>query len=102
MKNLFSIVVLSAAMLAGCATQKQLVPSGGSRADGIVKMSMGFSSFESPRVDLAQAKSAAKQRCVSWGYTDVEPFNQGVRRCQNHSCIETYEYQCIGKPEATK
>jgi hypothetical protein len=102
MKKLLGIGVLSVAMLAGCATQKQLVPSGGSRSDGIVKMTMDFSTFESPRVDLNQAKSAAKQRCVAWGYTDVEPFNQGIRRCQNHRCIETYEYQCIGKPEATK
>lgn len=102
MKSLFGVSVLSVLILTGCATQKQLVPTGGSRSDGIVKMTMEFGSFESPRVDLAQAKSAAKQRCVAWGYTDVEPFNQGTRRCQNYRCIETYEYQCIGKPEATK
>lgn len=102
MKAKITVAVLVAAMLVGCATKKDLVPTGGSRADGIVKMSMDYSSFESPRIDSAQAKSAAKQRCVSWGYTDVEPFNQGIRRCQNYRCIETYEYQCIGKPEATK
>lgn len=41
------VLVASTLLLSGCAVQKQLVPTGGSKADGTVKMSYSFGMFES-------------------------------------------------------
>jgi hypothetical protein len=96
----------------GCATvvQKQLVPTGGSRADGTVKLSYEYSRFEIPKVDKQQGLIAAKQRCASWGYTGAEAFGGFTRACliqSGRSCMRwlvSVEYQCTGTgtPDASK
>ncbi len=48
------VLTVSALLLSGCAVQKQLVPTGGSKADGTVKMSYSFGMFESPKVNVQQ------------------------------------------------
>ncbi len=89
--------------IAACATNKSLVPTGGSKADGTVDLSYEFGMFEKPVVDMAAAQSAAKQRCAAWGYTEAEAFGGEKRQCQAFdgygSCIRwfvTVTYQCTG------
>ncbi len=53
------VLVASTLLLSGCAVQKQLVPTGGSKADGTVKMSYSFGMFESPKVNVQQGAQAA-------------------------------------------
>lgn len=48
------VLAVSALLLSGCAVQKQLVPTGGSKAAGTVKMSYSFGMFESPKVNVQQ------------------------------------------------
>lgn len=101
----FNSCLLTALILVnipGCSVQKQLVPTGGSRSDGIVKMSFEYGLFEAPQVNAQQGSSAAKQRCLAWGYKDAEPFGGSTRSCTNfgrNGCtrwLVTVEYQCTG------
>ncbi|NHC07011.1 YecR family lipoprotein [Azonexus fungiphilus] len=104
----FATSIAIALLATGCASQKQLVPTSGSRADGIVKLSFDYGPFEKPQVNLAQGKAAAKQRCAAWGYTDAEAFGGGTKQCISPSssgCKRmqvTYEYQCTGTGSNTE
>jgi len=106
--TLFAVSVLVVMFMQGCAVQKQLVPTGGSRADGTVKLSFEYGMFESPQLDGQQGLSAARQRCAAWGYSDAQPFGGSTKKCSNYSgrdCIRwlvTIEYQCTGAPSASK
>ena len=95
-------------ILSGCAVQKELVPTGGSRSDGTVELSYEFGMFEVPKVDLNQGSAAAAKRCQAWGYSDAEPFGGQKNLCQQRNgfgdCLHTLvtvQYQCIGagKPQ---
>lgn len=103
MKKLLLIGTMSV-LLVGCAVQKELVPTGGSKADGIVELSYSYRRFESPQIDFEQGARAAKKRCEKWGYKDAERFGGQKRVCSErdgaYSCAEhfvTIEYQCIDK-----
>ena len=48
-------VVLALAILA-CARHKELVPTGGSRADGSVTLSYEFGAGEIPKIDIEQGR----------------------------------------------
>jgi hypothetical protein len=95
-------VAMIALLLQGCATQKTMVPTGGSKADGTVKLSYEFGMFEAPKVDMRQGTSAANKRCASWGYTGAEPFGGQTKTCTANSggsCnnwLVTVEFQCTG------
>lgn len=88
--------------LFGCAAQKELVATGGSRADGTIKLSFDYGMFEKPVVDPSQALNVARKRCSAWGYKDAEPFGGQTSNCSsfsNGNCnrwIVTVEYQCLG------
>jgi hypothetical protein len=89
--------------LSGCAVEKVLVPTGGSRSDGTVELSYEFGMFEKPQVDLRQGTRAAAKRCQAWGYADAEPFGGQKNLCQQFNgygnCIRTLvtiQYQCTG------
>jgi len=103
MKRLIAVALVSVS-LAACAVQTQMVPTGGSRADGTVKLSYDFGAFQVPRVDPAQGIAAATARCKAWGYTGAEAFGGGTRSCTNGSMGScnafrvTVEYQCTGNP----
>ncbi len=97
----FSTVLLFLFMqMQGCAVQKQLIPTGGSRADGTVKLSFEYGLFESPQLDPRQGLSAAQQRCSSWGYKNAEPFGGSTKICiqsTRSDCVRwlvSVEYQC--------
>lgn len=88
--------------LAGCATKKEMVPMGGSKADGTVRMGYSFGSFEKPVVDLNSAENLAAAKCKTWGYTGAEAFGGQTQTCSQvgaYGCEVanvTVEYQCTG------
>jgi len=98
--------ILAVTMLSGCAVQSTMVPTGGSRADGTVKLSYDFGAFQVPKVDQEQGLAAAKARCAAWGYTGAELFGGSTKTCVNQSMGScdtfrvTVEYQCTGNPPA--
>lgn len=102
------LLVSSSLLLTGCAVEKQLIPTGGSRADGTVKLSFEYGAFEVPKLDTTQALTLAQQRCSAWGYTGADPFGGGIKRCtfgNAYGCnrwLVTYEYQCTGNPFVSK
>jgi hypothetical protein len=87
-------------VLAGCATVSQMEATGGSRSDGIVKLSFEYGMFDKIEIDQASALEKAKQRCAVWGYTNADAFGGIVRQCQAYGsfgCTHwfvTREYQC--------
>jgi YecR-like lipoprotein len=102
------ITVLSAVtLISGCAVQKVMVPTGGSRADGTVELSYEYGLFEQPVIDMTQASQSAAQRCRAWGYSDAEAFGGRKSQCQAHdvygNCnhwIVTTQFQCTGATPA--
>lgn len=89
--------------VSGCAktVYKDLIPTGGSRADATLEMSYEYRGSESPQVDLAKGMITAKQRCAAWGYKNADPFGGEKRRCMlpsQYGCgrwFVTYTYQCV-------
>lgn len=97
------IAIIAALLSCSCATNKQLIPTGGSKADGTVTLSYEYGLFESPSVDMAQGNEAATQRCAAWGYTGAEAFGGYTTHCQAYNaygnCLRslvTVTYQCTG------
>lgn len=89
-------------VLAGCATVSQMSATGGSRADGIVRLSYEYGAFNKVNIDEAEGLRTAQARCATWGYKDAEAFGGITRQCQAsnmYGCmrwIVTKEYQCTG------
>ena len=87
--------------VAGCATVSQMAATGGSRADGIVKLSFEVGMFDRVQIDEAAAQKTAKRRCSVRGYNDAEAFGGVTRQCNQPSgygCMRwfvTREYQCL-------
>jgi hypothetical protein len=106
--RLFFSIAFTTIFILGCASQKTMVPTGGSRSDGTVKLSYQFGAFEVPKVDYVQALASAKQRCNAWGYSGAEAFGGQTKTCANASMGScnawqvTVEYQCTGTPTSTK
>lgn len=104
MKKQLLTVIFAIIALGGCAAQKTLTPTGGSRSDGIVKLSYEYGQYEIPQVDKDSGVAVAKQRCAAWGYTGAEAFGGQTKQCNNTSmgsCVQwmvTVEYQCTGTP----
>src|SRR5262245_36302059 len=95
------VLILSGLLVAGCATVSQMTATGGSRADGIVKLSFEYGMFDKIQIDEVSALTTARKRCATWGYQDAEPFGGMTRQCQMYSTMgcsrwfATVEYQCI-------
>jgi hypothetical protein len=91
----------------GCARHKDLIPTGGSRADGTVDLSYELGLYEKPVIDQAQGLIAARQRCAACGYKDAEPFGGEKRQCQQlygSDCLRSFvmlTYQCLGANKPT-
>ena len=82
MRAIAKAAAMAAAMVVvGCTVQKELVPVGGSRADGTVMMSYEVGVYEKAQVDYAAGQAAARQTCAGWGYSGAEPFGGRTERC---------------------
>ena len=101
--KIICIVSFMVVLISGCTAKKDWVATGGSRADGIMKLSYEYRSFETPEVNEQQAIKMATERCARWGYTSAEAFGGVVRTCTRESwgriCMVTKEYQCLGDLE---
>lgn len=100
-----AIIAAIAALLAGCTVQKELVPIGGSRADGTVLLSYEVGLYEKPQIDHAAGRAAALRTCNGWGYSGAEPFGGATDRCISRNgyghCMAwrvNIPYQCTGAP----
>lgn len=96
-------VGLVVVLLSGCATQKTLQATGGSKADGTVELAYQFGLFERPQVNWEEGVTIARSRCKAWGYSDAEPFGGVKTTCNQRNgygnCIDTVvtaTYQCMG------
>ncbi len=98
-------LVMAAMLLmlsAGCTVQKDMVPLGGSRADGTVSMGFEYGMFEKPEVDRNVAAATAAERCRAWGYENAHAFGGTTRQCVHASGGDCYRwivkvpYQCTG------
>lgn len=105
MPRLYSAVVVATLLLSGCATQKDWLVTGGSRADGVVRLSYESNEFQRPKVSKEQADQLAAQKCMAWGYKGAESFGSQSTECQSRrgfgNCgdrLVTVEYQCTGSP----
>ena len=112
LKNNYVVLLAASALvilsIQGCAVNKQLTPTGGSRADGSIKLSYEYGAFEVPKLDAQQGMRAAQQRCAAWGFTGAEPFGGSTKSCSRPSSsgcmgwLVTIEYQCTGTQSASK
>jgi len=96
-----SIVLFSlSATLGGCASTQGWAPAGGSREQGLVRVSYEYPEFRQPQMSDGQAASLALTRCNDWGYAKAEPIEGQIRQCANvddGNCnlwTVTREYQC--------
>jgi hypothetical protein len=101
-------VIVSIALLSGCATTKDWAATGGSRADGVVRLSYEVGLMEKPQLNEQQAINLATQRCKTWGYAGAEAFGGVTRQCNMpggfgggcNQWMVTKEYQCTGNAAA--
>jgi len=102
MKLRTMLPLLVVVALVACSVKKDLVPTGGSRADGVVRLSYSYGVFQTPVVDPQQGVAAATSRCKAWGYDGAEPFGGNRTECTQYSggscgvMTVTTEYQCLG------
>ena len=106
MKNLVP-ALLAAALLSGCVTTKDWSATGGSRADGVVRLSYEMGPLEKPQLNEQQAIGLATQRCKTWGYSGAEAFGGVTRQCNMPGGLSgcgqymiTKEFQCTGNAAA--
>ena len=94
-----AVTIALAVALAGCATHKEYVAVGGSKADGRATMAYDYTVFEVPEVDEAAGRAEALRRCQNWGYQAVEGFAPQTVKMVDPSGSEywrvTREYQCL-------
>ncbi|ODA66232.1 hypothetical protein A7A08_02879 [Methyloligella halotolerans] len=96
------LIVILAGGAISCAKNKELVATGGSRADGTVDLSYEYAALEKPVVNEAQGLITAQQKCAAWGYSGAEAFGGRKEECQyanEYGCMKyfvTVKYQCTG------
>ena len=79
------LTVLVVLAVSGCAkTQVVKIPlaTGGSKADGTVRMAYEVRANEQATVNWSHANVNALKRCEAWGYTKVDQFAGVMRHCQ--------------------
>jgi len=88
--------------LIGCAKNKELVATGGSRSDGTITLSYEYGGVEIPKLNLEQGVATARDRCRAWGYSDAEPFGGETKQCNapsQYGCMRWFvsmTFQCLG------
>lgn len=75
--------------------------TGGSRSDGVVRLSYQVKELQKAVLNEQQAIDLAIKRCSAWGYRGAEAFGGATRQCVQNGgfggCAEwrvTKEYQC--------
>lgn len=90
--------------LGACASHREWSATGGSRSEGVVRLTHEYGRSETADVSADQADMLALNRCQTWGYRDAEAFGGQTRSCtakDGASCElwkVTREYQCTGQP----
>jgi YecR-like lipoprotein/PDZ domain len=89
--------------LCGCATQKTLAVTGGSRSEGFIELSYEAPKFEQPNINYEQGRETALKRCEAWNYSDAEALRGYQGQCSRFdtlgSCtrwLVIVTYQCTG------
>jgi len=97
-------LLITGASIASCAAVETLQPTGGSRADGLVKLSYQYGIFEQPQVDWAQGLRSAQEVCAGWGYSGARRFAGELSTCDYREAagdctqtLVTVTYQCTGR-----
>lgn len=100
----YGSVLLSLIVLCSCAVQKDMLATGGSKADGTVDVSYEYGLFEQPIVNPQQGLESAVKRCKGWGYKNAESFDAARNQCLAFNgygdCVQTrvtMTYQCLAK-----
>lgn len=110
MKTAILLAIASTAilLLSGCTTTKEWAATGGSRSDGVVRLSYELGELETAILNEEQAINLATQRCKTWGYDGAEAFGGITRQCNTmggfSGCarwLVTKEYQCTGTGTST-
>ncbi|WP_258393729.1 YecR-like lipofamily protein [Lonsdalea populi] len=83
MQNKLMAILFFTLLISGCLTTKELIPTGGSKADGTVRMGYSFGMFESPVIDPKQGMTLAKARCAAWSYSGAEPLEDSLLNVRN-------------------
>lgn len=101
--NKLLFVGFVSALLVGCAIHKELVATGGSKADGTIELAYTYGGMQVPVINEEQGLQLAKKRCESWGYKNAEKFGGHKQVCSMYGgfgCTEftvTIQYQCLDK-----
>ena len=89
-------------LVAGCASAKMWQATGGSRSDGVVRLSYQYGLLEQPEL-ADDGLQLAVERCKVWGYNGAEAFGGVTEQCNNfgggncNSWLVTKEFQCTGQ-----
>jgi|HubBroStandDraft_6_1064221.scaffolds.fasta_scaffold836545_2 hypothetical protein len=98
---------LASLALGGCAVSKDWQATGGSRSDGVVRLSYEYKQMQAAQTNDQQGLNLAVSRCGSWGYTGSEAFGRTKQTCNQPgglgcaSWLVTKEYQCLGHADAS-
>lgn len=84
-----ALLCVATLMLAGCATHKEMLVTGASRADGTITLSYESNEFQRVSVDGEKAESMAAQRCKAWGYSGAESFGSQETQCLSRRGLAT-------------
>ncbi len=102
-------VILLTALIFGCATTKNWSATGGSRSDGVIRLSYEYGELEAPVLNEQQGTDIAIKRCNAWGYSAAEAFGGTTRVCNQFGGIGggcarflvTKEFQCTNASSDT-
>lgn len=98
------VFAIFSVLLVGCApVAKEMVATGGSKADGVIELSYDYMEMETPTVNKEQGLKTAEKRCQAWGYKRAEAFGGEKTTCTQSpglwtTCrkyITTVQYQCL-------
>ena len=82
------LLLVLAALLAGCTTYKLWSPGDSDQDNGIVRLTYEYRKYESPQVDERGGLEMARERCRDWGYPGAN------RKGEDRKCISGDEINC--------
>lgn len=97
------MILMIAFLLIGCARMtvyRTPQPTGGSKADGTIRLAYEVATVDEAIVDWEAAGRTALARCRAWGYSAVEPFAGVSTACAEYAgfaCTRRIifkDYQC--------